>query len=438
MTDSLIVSVELDGTSVDAGTAYFTRRRNTLTTSFRYQDHYLDRDDAYAIDPALELYAGTHRTEGLPGAFSDCSPDRWGKNLILKQSRAQALHEDRTAPSLSDVDYLLGVSDLTRQGALRFRASQESPYLSPDHTVPKLVELPRLLRAADAASHTSDDDMTAIKALLEAGSGSLGGARPKASIRDSGRLLIAKFPHRNDEWDVMAWEKTALDLAQRAGIDVPPNELIEIDGRQVLLVERFDRSESGRVGYISAMTLLGYADGAAMDYIEVAETLTEYGSQTVGSLHELWRRIAYSVIIHNTDDHLRNHGFLRAGRAGWSLSPAFDINPNPNVSEQRVTGIGGAYTRADELTGLLTYSDLFDLTRSSATTILREISEETRAWQAVASANGISKSEQKRFTAAFEDLRESIQDLTADPDSPPGKQPRSRGGSFTPKRNTSH
>ncbi|MFG1911778.1 type II toxin-antitoxin system HipA family toxin [Kribbella sp. NPDC048928] len=311
---------------------------------------------------------------------------------------------------MSDVDYLLGVSDLTRQGALRFRSSPDGPYLDPDLTVPKLVELPRLLQAADAAAR-DPDDLSAVKDLLDAGSGSLGGARPKASVRDQERLYIAKFPHPGDEWDVISWEKTTLDLAERSGIEVPSRRLTSIAGRSVLVLERFDREAQNRVGYMSAMTMVQGTDGTPGDYLEVAETLTEYGSQVGEDLRQLWRRIAFSVAVHNTDDHLRNHGFLRDGRAGWRLSPAFDLNPNPDVGAQRVTGIGGAYRREDELTGLMSYADSFRLTPNEACRVLRDVLDGTAAWREVAMSNGVPGREVPRFEDALEGVRETMTGL---------------------------
>jgi serine/threonine-protein kinase HipA len=410
VTTSLLVYVDLDGQQVEVGTAYFTRRRSTSSMSFHYAQSYLGRKGAYAIDPALELFAGPQQIDGLPGAFADCSPDRWGKSLITKRLQALALRENRTAPSLADVDFLIGVSDLTRQGALRFKRNTNAPFLDPDLQVPKMVELPRLLSAADQVAD-GGDDLAAIKALLEAGSGSLGGARPKASVRDENRLLMAKFPHRNDDWDVMAWEKTALDLAARAGIDVPGSELVQIDGRHVLVLERFDRHGVRRRGYISAMTLIEGRDGDVRDYVEVAETLAEHGARVRADLHELWRRIAFSVAIHNTDDHLRNHGFLHEV-GGWVLSPVFDVNPNPIVSEERVTGIGGARSRADELAGLMMYAETFDLSAGEAQQILREVSDATEDWRRIAASHGIGEVERHRFEPAFEGLREQIAAVT--------------------------
>lgn len=398
---SLDVSTVVDGEQALAGTAHFTRRRGTVSTTFRYADSYLANRSAYPIDPAFNLYAGAHVSAGLPGAFSDCAPDRWGKNLITKRVQALAAREGRPALALSDVDFLIGVSDLTRQGALRFQAAPDQPFLDPDPQVPKLVQLPRLMRAADSVARDGGADLAAIKELLDAGSGSLGGARPKASVRDGDRLLIAKFPHPGDEWDVMAWERTALDLAELAGIRTPQTRLLRVDGASVLLLERFDRQGAQRVPYISAMTLLGAQDGDVHDYIEIAEMLVDHAVTPKDDLRELWRRMAFSIAIHNTDDHLRNHGFLRAG-AGWTLAPVFDVNPNPDPGTQRVTGIGGARARVDEVAALLRYADIFDVDAQQAQSALGEVASAIARWREVAARNGVIPTEMARFQAAFE------------------------------------
>ncbi|WP_152360330.1 type II toxin-antitoxin system HipA family toxin [Microlunatus speluncae] len=410
MNDSALVSVDLDGRSVGAGVAYFSRRRNVLSTTFRYHEEYLARSDAYAIDPAMPLTEGNHVAAGVPGAFSDCSPDRWGQNLIAKQVSLRALQEGTGSPSISQVDYLLGVSDLTRQGALRFRTHSDGPYLDPDLTVPKLVELPRLLRAADNVAR-DPDNMAAVKDLLDAGSGSLGGARPKASVRAGAKLYIAKFPHHSDDWDVIGWEKTALDLAQRSGIEVPARRLVPVEGNSVLVLERFDREADRRIGYISAMTLVQGRDGSAQDYVEVAETLTEFGSRIKADLRELWRRVAFSIAIHNTDDHLCNHGLLRDGASGWRLAPVFDINPNPDVGAARVTTIGGAARRDDELAGLMAYARTFRLSDAESRAILRAVLEGTKGWREVALSNNVPATELPRFVQTFDGLREPLKRL---------------------------
>jgi serine/threonine-protein kinase HipA len=232
------VEVHVDGSSgpVRAGTAFFTRNRGRVTTTFDYDPGYLRTADAPSVDPAFPLTRGAQYVAKLPGSFGDGAPDRWGRNLIAKRERAIAREERRRARDLDDVDYLLGVSDDTRQGALRFRHADGSAFLGPHTDVPRLLELPRLLRAADEAA-SDDDGAAAVKVLLDAGTGSLGGARPKAAVRlDDGALGLAKFPHASDEWDVMAWEATALDIAGRAGLEVPDHRLTKVGPRHVLLL----------------------------------------------------------------------------------------------------------------------------------------------------------------------------------------------------------
>lgn len=206
------VHVDLDGRPIRAGVAYFAYGRRGVSTSFTYDSAYLADPRSVDLEPALPRQSGQQYVNGLPGAFADTAPDRWGRNLIDKGRRALQLEEHRRLPTATEVDYLLGVSDLTRQGELRFALLGHADFLGPGHEVPKLVSLPRLLAAADRID--GDGELAAVKELLDAGSGSLGGARPKASVRgDDDELLIAKFPHRSDAWNVMAWEKVALDLA---------------------------------------------------------------------------------------------------------------------------------------------------------------------------------------------------------------------------------
>jgi serine/threonine-protein kinase HipA len=215
--DALEVHVELDGTTVLAGRAQFHRSRGRLSsTTFQYDPTYFQHVAAYPLDPALPLVSGTLQTPGLPGAFADSAPDRWGRNLIAKRERALARRESRRPQDFDDADFLAGVSDATRQGAIRFRAGSRVD--DPGHDVPRLIHLPELLHAADVAARgRGADELDAVKTLLAAGTGSLGGARPKAAVLGTdGHQLIAKFPHHDDDWDVMAWEATALELAGTA------------------------------------------------------------------------------------------------------------------------------------------------------------------------------------------------------------------------------
>ncbi len=400
MTDRLLVYLDVPtGEPLLVGEAFFAARGGRLVSStFRYDTDYLADPAAFAVDPALPLTTGGQNVPGLPGSFQDCSPDRWGRNLITKDRRGAALAEGRKLEAVTDVDLLVGVSDVTRQGALRFRTDPTGPFLGAGAEVPKLIELPALLRAAEAA--TGDDDFAAIRQLLAAGTGSLGGARPKASVRDGDRLLIAKFPHPDDDWDVMAWEKTALDLAGAAGIEVPRTQLVRADGKSVLLLERFDRRPDSRVPYVSAMTLLNARDGDSHDYVEVAEALPEVSAATTADLNELWRRVVFSLLINNTDDHLRNHGFLH-GKGGWRLSPVFDVNPNPDAATARQTAVGGAYHREEALNALLAYAKEFDVTPLTGEAILSEVAIAVAKWREAASENNLGPKDVDLFADAF-------------------------------------
>ena len=406
MNGRLLVSIDIDGDSVPAGTAFIERSRNSTNTTFRYDDEYLARPTSYALDPALSMFEGPQSMDGLPGAFQDCSPDRWGRNLIAKRIRSQAALEGRQAPSIGEVDYLVGVSDVTRQGALRFRVSADGSYLDPEPNVPKLIALPKLLRASEIVARGEGDDMAAIKALLDAGTGSLGGARPKASVRSDEGLLIAKFPHHNDRWDVMGWEKTVLDLAERAGITAPWRDLVHVGDKRALLLKRFDRTGTSRIGYMSAMTLIGGSDGGDYDYVDIAEFLPEHGAAVSDDLAQLWRRVVFSIAVHNTDDHLRNHGFLRHG-AGWRLSPIFDVNPNPNLGETRATSIAGAGS-AEEIDGAMALATDCGLSAKQARQIIGDVLEATARWRDAATHNGIPDSSQARFNDAFEARRADL------------------------------
>ncbi|MDR3067882.1 MAG: type II toxin-antitoxin system HipA family toxin, partial [Cellulomonas sp.] len=251
------------------GQAHVTRQRGQISTTFLYDPVYL-ADGGTSIDPALPLVAGAQYQTGLPRALADSAPDRWGRNLVEKAERTRAREEGRTPRRLDDLDFLLGVSDDTRQGALRFRRPGDDAFLGKPSSVPPLVSLPELLRACDALASDSDPS-SAVKQLLDTGTTGLGGARPKASVRlEDGSLAIAKFPHSSDQWDVMAWEATALDLLETAGIRTPQRRLRHVGERSVLVLRRFDRTDAGdRIGYISAMTATGSADGEHRDYADI-------------------------------------------------------------------------------------------------------------------------------------------------------------------------
>jgi serine/threonine-protein kinase HipA len=400
-TTEIEVHLGSDEASIRVGTAFVNYRRGTVTTNFNYDASYLRREDAWEISPDLPIIERLAVTEGLPGAISDTAPDRWGRNLIAKRLHAQAKAQGRPDATITDVDYLLEVSDYTRQGALRYTVGR-SQFLATGSEVPKLLELPLLLDAAELVSRdeVSEDSMAAVKILLDAGSGSLGGARPKASVRDGDRLLIAKFPHHSDEWDVMAWEKTALDLAEVCGIRTPKRRLISVTGRSVLLLERFDRVGESRCPFVSAMTLVKGKDGETRDYIEIAEALADLGSNVKSDLIELWRRIAFSIAINNSDDHLRNHGFLRIG-SGWTLSPVFDVNPNPDATAPRSTSINFESDPSRTLEALFEAAPIFGLPASQASDIWSDVRAGVNGWRSVAKLNKISEREMRGFQTTF-------------------------------------
>lgn len=401
-TSRVEVHVELPSGVTRAGTAFMRVARKELTTAFDYDPAYLGRADAFELSPDLSIGEGSAVVSGLPGAMADSAPDRWGRNLINKAIQSRNKDEGHPRRTVTEIDFLLGVSDFTRQGAIRCRIDG-GPFLGVDNNVPKLLDLPRLLNAADIVSRevAGKDEMAAIKVLLDAGSGSLGGARPKASVRDGERLLIAKFPHHTDRWDVMAWEMTALDLAAACGIETPPRQLVNVSGKHVLLLERFDRDAGRRIPYISAMTLMQAHNGTGGEYIEMAEALQSVGSAVTSDLRQLWRRIAFSIAIHNTDDHLRNHGFLHLN-GGWCLSPLFDVNPNPDLAEDPTTSINYVTDHEGVRDALMTAAEYFDLDSNSANEIWDEVIVGVADWRKVATSHGIDDDELRVFAEIFE------------------------------------
>jgi serine/threonine-protein kinase HipA len=383
------------------GTAHFTIRRGHLTTVFSYADSYLQHPVAFALDPSLPLDAGGGTVSGLPGSFADATPDRWGRRLLTRSIRAT---EGVTGRLISDVDFLLGVSDETRQGALRFRGRDTDAVAAAGTEVPKMIRLPELMRAADAVAR-DPDDFAPVKVLLDAGTGTLGGARPKASVTDGKKLFIAKFGHHHDEWDVMAWEKTALDLAGQAGLTTPRRKLARIAGKSVLLVERFDREPAEtplhRIPYISAMSMLQGTDGDPHDYLDLVEEISTHSDGPELDLRELWRRLAFNALINNTDDHMRNHGFLR-GRRGWHLSPLFDVNPNPDSSVPHASSINGATSREESLAQLISQCAFFALKPREAREGMADLKSVVARWPDVARNNGVEPSEISSFIGAFD------------------------------------
>lgn len=406
------VVVRSGGTDLPAGTLYTHRRGRTESSTFAYDTGYLADPAAYGLSPELPLRAGpvqTPTTRSLFGAFGDCAPDRWGRTLILRRETALARAEQRAARSLAEVDLLLGVRDDLRQGALRFRTSPGGGFLADaDVGVPALVDLPALLDLA-ARAEADAADLPDLQRLVRAGS-SLGGARPKAHVLNrDGRVAIAKFPSADrDTWDVMAWEKVALDLARAAGIVVPASELLHLAGRHVLVLDRFDRTPGGeRIGYVSAMTMLEAVDHDRRSYLEIAEVVETTSPQPTRDLEQLWRRVVLTVLVRNTDDHLRNHGFLH-GRAGqWRLSPAFDVNPTPVRGDAYLSTSISAGDETASLALALEVADWFRLGPEQARAVLAEVAAAVSRWRDVAAGHGLDHAAQERMAPAFVALGEA-------------------------------
>ncbi len=407
MISEVDVVASLAGADVLAGRLHSHRRRSTESATFYYDQAYLVRPDAYALDPALPLVTGALHTPvglGLFNAFRDSAPDRWGRNLIVRRERQRASSAGDTPRSPSEFAFLLGVRDDLRQGALRFRDAQTGSYLEDDDVgIPAVTDLPELL---DVAASVATDTAAAseLRRLVRAGS-SLGGARPKTHIiAPDGRVAIAKFPATSaDTWNVMAWERVALRLAADAGVEVPRSELIKVANRSVLIVDRFDRTLTGqRIGYASALTMLEAREGDERSYLDIAETIEERSPHATNDLHQLWRRIVFYVLISNTDDHLRNHAFLYVGSGAWRLSPAFDINPDPAPGPKDLsTAINEVETEAS-VDLLLEVAPYFRLGQDAAIEVISDVERAVSRWRTVAKHTGLSTSEMDSMELAFE------------------------------------
>ncbi len=404
MTD-VEVLVSLADRDALAGTLYSRRGRGTESATFMYAAEYLAHPGAYALDPELPLRIGASHTrlgQALFGALTDSAPDRWGRTLIARSEARAAREEGRTVRSLGEIDFLLGVRDDLRHGALRLRVG-DGPFLAEETAgVPALTDLSALL---DLAARAEDDSASLddLRRLVRVGS-SLGGARPKAHVLDEGgRIAIAKFPcAKSDTWNVMAWEKVALDLAERAGIDVTPSRLLNLAGRHVLVVDRFDRTADNlRIGYASAMTMLEASDGDQRSYLEIADVVERVSLRATEELSQLWRRIIFSILISNTDDHLRNHGFLHVRGDSWRLSPAFDLNPDPSPGPRYLsTAIDESDTTASiELA--LAVAPYFRLSSQAAQDVLKGVAGAVSRWRDVSRSHGLADAEIEQMAPAF-------------------------------------
>jgi len=407
MDRQLLTYVELDGVPHLVGRLWARALRGRQSATFEYDATWLANPVRFALEPALALTGHPHNTalgRAMFGAIGDSAPDRWGRRLILRAEERKARAQKRTPRTLTETDYLLGVGDIARQGALRFALAEGGPFLAAEDAsqVPALVKLPELLTAAmriAADKETAED----LRLVLAPGS-SLGGSRPKASVIDrDGHLLIAKFPQQDDTSNVSLWEAVALTLASKAKIATPEWRLEKIGKRPVLLLRRFDRRAGRRIPFLSAMSMLDAADNNQHSYLEIADALTQHGAKLEEDHAELWRRIVLTILISNTDDHLRNHGFLYEPEEGWRLSPAYDLNPTPIQIKPRI--LSTAITQNDTTASLdlaFEVAEHFGLKPKAAKSIAKEIGEAVSKWRRVAKKLGLTANEIERMASAFE------------------------------------
>jgi serine/threonine-protein kinase HipA len=408
------VHLSLAGRDRLVGHARGNRARGKESVQFEYADEWLRDPECFALEPALPLTrGGFHPPAGraMHGALGDSAPDTWGRRLMQRAERRQAQREGRAVRTLMETDYLLGVADETRLGALRFRGTNGGDFLArPGSGVPAMVALGRLLESSERIlrDEETDEDLE----LIFAPGSSLGGARPKASVIDPhGRLAIAKFPKESDEISIETWEEIALRLAEQAGINTAGHELAHVAGKAVLLSRRFDRSESGRIPFLSAMAMMGAKDGESGSYPEMVDALSSHGARAKLDALELYRRVAFNVLVSNVDDHLRNHGFLWTGKSGWMLSPAYDLNPVPADVKARVLttniDLDEGTCSVDLLEAAAGY---FTLSLADARQIIGRVARATSAWRGVAREVGAASAEVERMASAFEhdDLRRAL------------------------------
>lgn len=419
------------------GTLSVERTRGHEVFSFAYDNDWLTSPYCRQIDPELQLYEGPQYSKRNFRVFLDSSPDRWGRLLMKRREAIKARLEHRKEQALHEADYLLGVHDSYRLGGLRFKLDTKGPFLDHDDELAappmaKLRELEYAAKVVEDNKHIPSDEYLAeyqkwLNMLIAPGS-SLGGARPKACVTDGDALWLAKFPSKQDEFDIGAWEYAAAMMASDSGIDMAESQIKRFHNEyHTFLSKRFDRDGNDRIHFTSAMTQLGYYDGEAdaggglfqsgasvdhhhASYLELATFLNKYGASPDADLAQLWRRIVFSILISNTDDHLRNHGFLLL-EDGWHLSPAFDINPNPQG-----TGLSLAISETSNALDLrvaIEQAPQFRLSEQEALEIIEQISSVTLRYQDYAEKTGIARQEVQAMGNAFMS-QESIDEQLAE------------------------
>ncbi len=387
--------------------------RGSDSYGFCYSDDWLRDYGNLFLSDDLNNYPGQQYTspgKDIFACFSDSLPDRWGRTLINRREQILAKDENRPMRRLSSFDYLVGIEDYSRMGGLRFKESLDGEYINASEVlrIPPLTNIRELIAASSEIEKSEEEnqlpEMRWIAQLVQPGS-SLGGARPKASVIDENKVLyIAKFPSRKDDYDAGLWEHFSHVLAKKAGINAAETRVISTNDKyHTLLSRRFDRREDGkRIHFASAMTLLGLKDGdnanTGNGYLDIVDFILQNCTKVEDNLQELYRRVAFNICIGNTDDHFRNHGFLLTAK-GWTLSPAYDMNPTLNEYQSLLIN---SSTNKSDLNELLDSSEEYMLPRDTAQQIISEVLNAIKNWRSMANQLGISKTEQDMFSAIFE------------------------------------
>ena len=376
--------------------------------SFEYDKEWIKSAGQNLIDPDLQLFGGPQYPTNKEnfGVFMDSMPDTWGRTLMKRKSIQVAKETGEKEKKLYDLDYLLGVYDQTRMGALRFKTSIDGNFLDDDENnpTPPWSSLRELEAAVKSFENEDEPKMKRLLALLVVPGSSLGGARPKANVMDQEKnLWIAKFPSKNDTIDKAAWEYLAYRLATDAGINMSETKIQNLSNSyHTFFTKRFDRTNSGRIHFSSAMTMTGNNEEKLRDstasYLDIVDFITNYGIDVNNNLKELWRRIVFSICISNIDDHLRNHGFILTPK-GWILSPAYDINPS--VDKEGLALNIDTDNNALDLELAKEVGAQFRLNENEMDEIIEKVISVVRGWESIASEIGIPRSEQERMRSAF-------------------------------------
>ncbi len=377
--------------------------------SFEYDKNWIKSEQQLLLDPDIQFYSGPQYPNNKEnfGVFLDSMPDTWGRTLMKRRAAQDARRQDKKAPTLYEIDYLLGVYDQSRMGALRFKTDPNGPFLdnSESNPTPPWSSVRELQEAAkNFENDTDNDEVRKWLAVLMAPGSSLGGARPKANILDKHEnLWIAKFPSKNDTIDKGAWEFLAYRLAIHCGIEMAPSRIEKIVGNHhTFFTQRFDREEGERIHFSSAMTMTGNNEDTIRDspasYLDIAEFIQNYGANIDETLEQLWRRIVFNIAVSNTDDHLRNHGFTLTPK-GWVLSPAYDINPS--IDKDGLALNIDMDSDALDLELAKSVGEFFRLNNEQMTTIIEEVLDSVRQWKKIADELRISRAEQELMAAAF-------------------------------------